>query len=375
MSTHPMSPIHHSWLPWLAHHSRLVLCFTFGMGQMRVPVTFSTSILLRLEKKEYNDSHSLHRVLHTVSLHLQYHISPNPNPFSIQDPINCVQSFSSLEIWPMQLVITVVGVFFLWMLSVVISSEQKTSDPSITDRLWSIVPIVYVWTVVFVDGTYHPRLLTMATLVTMWGARLTYNFAIKGGYSGGEDYRWIEVRRWYPGWKFEAFNFIFIHYQQLVILAFTTPIYVAQATNAPFSTMDWIGTGLFLALLSFETIADIQQFRFQTEKYRRIANKEDLGPYAKGFIDSGLWSITRHPNYFGEMGVWWAFQVFSIASTGEWLNWTLIGPVFLSMLFVFPQASIDVAENLSAAKYKQYAAYQRSVSRIIPWFPSARKEE
>ena len=40
----------------------------------------------------------------------------------------------------------------------------------------------------------------MVTLSTLWGIRLTFNFWIKGGYSGGEDYRWKEVRKWFPGW-------------------------------------------------------------------------------------------------------------------------------------------------------------------------------
>eukprot|EP00951_Prasinocladus_malaysianus_P047828 scaffold652104_cov34-Prasinocladus_malaysianus.AAC.1 len=50
----------------------------------------------------------------------------------------------------------------------------------------------------------------MTGLASLWGARLTYNFYIKGGYSGGEDYRWQEVRKWFLGWQYEAFNALFI---------------------------------------------------------------------------------------------------------------------------------------------------------------------
>lgn len=49
----------------------------------------------------------------------------------------------------------------------------------------------------------------MAILVTVWGVRLSANFAVKGGFSGGEDYRWKEVRSWFPGMKYEVFNLVF----------------------------------------------------------------------------------------------------------------------------------------------------------------------
>eukprot|EP00494_Astrolonche_serrata_P027140 UN27403 len=53
----------------------------------------------------------------------------------------------------------------------------------------------------------NPRLCVMVLLVSAWGIRLTYNFYIKGGFSGGEDYRWELIRKWFPGWQYEVFNF------------------------------------------------------------------------------------------------------------------------------------------------------------------------
>lgn len=71
-------------------------------------------------------------------------------------------------------------------------------------------------------------------------------------------------------------------------------------------------------LILGEHIADVQQFDFQTEKYRRKkAGVALTGPYEKGFISTGLWGVSRHPNYFCEVHVWWAFYGFSIAASGE----------------------------------------------------------
>ena len=79
-----------------------------------------------------------------------------------------------------------------WVLSVVlgIGSSAGTSDPSIVDRLWSILPVVYVWHMLLSSEgppLGNPRLLVMAVLVTLWGSRLTFNFWLKGGFSGARS--------------------------------------------------------------------------------------------------------------------------------------------------------------------------------------------
>lgn len=194
----------------------------------------------------------------------------------------------------------------------------------------------------------------------------------QGGYSAGsEDYRWEEIRKWFPGWKFEVFNLIFIvFFQQAVILGFSSPAAVAmQNSDTPLGFVDGIAATLFVIFWIGETIADQQMFDFQTEKYRRIAAKEPAGKYSKGFIDTGLWSWSRHPNYFCEVSLWWAYWLFSVGASGTWINFSFPGPFFLTLLFVSPRASCDVTELLSGRKYAQFADYQRRVSKFIPWWP------
>ena len=71
----------------------------------------------------------------------------------------------------------------VWIASVI------THDHSWVDRIWSVIPVVYVWIFASAAGLANFRLDIMAALVTVWGARLTFNFARKGGYTGVEDYR------------------------------------------------------------------------------------------------------------------------------------------------------------------------------------------
>ena len=104
-------------------------------------------------------------------------------------------------------------------------------------------------------------------------------------------------------------------------------------------------------------------------RYRRRAAQQPLGAeYERGFITTGLWSLSRHPNYFAEVSLWWAFYLFSVAALGSVLNWTLWGALFLSILFLAPGASLDVTEALTSRKYDTYPQYQQAVSRCIPWW-------
>lgn len=212
----------------------------------------------------------------------------------------------------------------------------------------------------------------MSILSTLWGLRLTYNFYIKGGYSGGEDYRWVQVRKWFPGLQFEVFNLLFIcSYQLLLLLAIAAPAAVASHPSharRPLVPLDYIAGTMMFGLIVCEAIADHQQFVFQKEKYRRIAEKLPAGGYSKGFIDTGLWAHSRHPNYFCEVHIWQCFYLFSVSASGEWLNWSIVGAIFLFLLFVPPKASLEVTEALSSRKYAEYADYQKRVSRFYPWY-------
>ncbi|RQP12752.1 MAG: DUF1295 domain-containing protein [Microbacteriaceae bacterium] len=93
---------------------------------------------------------------------------------------------------------------FCWIASLV------TKDTSWVDRLWSIVPVVYVWVFAAGSGLSDPRLVVMAVLVTLWGARLTFNFARKGGYSGMEDYRWAILRERMTPAQFQGPSFLLV---------------------------------------------------------------------------------------------------------------------------------------------------------------------
>ncbi|MBN1198288.1 MAG: DUF1295 domain-containing protein [Bacteroidales bacterium] len=250
---------------------------------------------------------------------------------------------------------------------------ELSGNNSQVDKLWSILPIVYAW-VVASFGDFSPRLVLMSVLVTLWGVRLTTNFALKGAFSwrfwaGEEDYRWPLLRQkpeFKPRWRWTLFNLFFISgYQLTLILLFTLPMIIAlQFNSVPLGIFDWVVAGLMLFFIGFETVADIQQWNFQSKKWAKIRAGEKLtGDYQKGFLDKGLWAYSRHPNYLAEQAIWVCFYLFSIPASGEWFNWSIAGCLLLIVLF---QGSSQFSEEISEGKYPEYSDYQKRVPRFFP---------
>ncbi|SNR33771.1 Steroid 5-alpha reductase family enzyme [Lutibacter agarilyticus] len=251
---------------------------------------------------------------------------------------------------------------------------EITDNKSQVDKLWSLIPIVYVW-IISAYGNYSPRLILMTILVAIWGIRLTYNFSRTGAFSikfweGEEDYRWQILREkpeFKARWKWTLFNLFFISgYQHILILLFSLPtLVVLQFNNTPLGVLDYVATVLMLFFIIFETIADEQHYAFQTKKHTLIkAGKKLTGDYKKGFLDKGLWALSRHPNYWAEQSIWVSFYLFSVAASGQWINWSIAGCLLLLVLF---QGSSEFSEEISAGKYPEYLNYQKKVSRFFPW--------
>jgi steroid 5-alpha reductase family enzyme len=252
---------------------------------------------------------------------------------------------------------------------------EITRNCSQTDKLWSITPILYTGYFAWASH-WDPRITLMAALTLVWGARLTFNFSRRGGYSwrfwgGEEDYRWSVLRendlfKGHP-FRWTLFNLFFISlYQHALIWLFTLPaLLCAEAMGQGLFWADYLLAALFLGLVLIETIADQQQWNYQTEKHRRKKAGEPLTQgYELGFTHTGLWAYVRHPNYAAEQSIWLVFYAFTIAATGRWMNWSLAGGLLLLILF---QGSSDFSEKISLQKYPRYQDYLRKVGRFLPF--------
>jgi steroid 5-alpha reductase family enzyme len=239
-----------------------------------------------------------------------------------------------------------------------------TGNCSQVDRLWSITPPLYVIGFAAAAGFRDPRLDVMALLTVLWGARLTYNFGRKGGYkAGSEDYRWPVLRERLGPIGFQLLNATFIApYQNFLLFLIALPAWAAfQGRAIPFGPLDAIATLGFLLFLAGETIADQQQWTFQTDKHARKARGESV---SHEFLTTGLFAWSRHPNFFCEQAIWWTLVLFAIAAGGSALYGA--GAFLLTLLF---QGSTTFTEKISLAKYPSYAEYRSTTSRLMPWPP------
>ncbi len=246
-------------------------------------------------------------------------------------------------------------------------ASLATGDTSWIDRLWSILPECYVW--VYAVGAHlrDARLDVLAALTTLWGIRLTYNLARKGGYRGSEDYRWAVLRRSMSSWRFQLFNlfFIVIYQSGLLVLIALPAENVYQHAATPFGALDVALSVLFLGALVGETVADQQQWDFQTWKQRELAAGRSPEPR---FLQTGLFRFARHPNYFFEIAQWWLVFLFGAVAAGSVAQPTVLGAVLLTALFV---GSTTFTERITRSRYPEYARYQAATSAIVPWFAGA----
>jgi steroid 5-alpha reductase family enzyme len=244
-----------------------------------------------------------------------------------------------------------------WLLSLL------TREYSWVDRLWSLIPVVYVAVLAGGAGFRDARLDTMLVLVALWGTRLTFNFARKGGYApGGEDYRWKVLRERLTGWRFQLFNLFFITvYQNLILLLICLPALTAREHQGGFGVLDVVAAVVFLGLLLGETVADQQQWRFHQWK----KTQEDPRPR---FLQTGLFRYSRHPNFFFEQAQWWVVFCFGAIAAGTPVQWTVLGAILLVLLFL---GSTRFTESISLSRYPEYADYQARTSAVIPWPPKS----
>ncbi|MEW5809320.1 MAG: DUF1295 domain-containing protein [Actinomycetota bacterium] len=239
---------------------------------------------------------------------------------------------------------------------VVFAFSRAYRNSSFYDTYWSVIPpllCVYWWSQG--DGdTVRSWLVTV--LVVVWAVRLTGNWLYAFPGLHHEDWRYPMFRERAGRWEFLA-DLVAIHLiPTLQVFLAMVPVYVAVTT--PGRGVVWLSVVAFvlgLAAVALEFVADAQMHRFVRD--RRPGQ----------VMDRGLWAWSRHPNYFGEFGFWFALALFGIAATPTaW--WLFAGAA--AMLAMFLGASIPMMEERSLARRPDYQAVIDRVSRFFPRPPA-----
>ncbi|NYF78611.1 DUF1295 domain-containing protein [Granulicella arctica] len=233
--------------------------------------------------------------------------------------------------------------------------QQRTENAGYVDVGWSynlgLLGLLYAG---LGSSSALPR-WTLAAMAMLWSLRLGTHI-LRRVHGHAEEGRYAALRQhWgqHTGLKF----FFFFQAQAILDVLLSLPfllVAIDRNGSAAFTSIQVVAIALFLVAIAGEALADGQLARF-----KRTA--------AKGAVcEMGLWSYSRHPNYFFEWLIWVAYALFATSTCFGWFAWT--APA-LMLLFLFKVTGIPYTEAQSLrSKGEAYARYQRTTSVFIPWF-------
>ena len=232
-------------------------------------------------------------------------------------------------------------------------------NSSFYDAYWSVIPplIALYWTMAATaQGIDMTRAWLVVILVWLWGVRLTANWATFWPGLEHEDWRYAPIKTNAGKWNAVA-DFSAIHlFPTVIVFAACLPIYAAVAMDArPLNVLDYLAATVTLIAIFIELVSDIQLHRFLT--HRKPGE----------IMKTGLWALSRHPNYFGEWLFWAGLALFGVAAVPSAWWWVLPGAI--AMLVMFLLASIPMIDKRSLARRPEYATHMQQVSGFMPWFP------
>ncbi|KAL2612715.1 hypothetical protein R1flu_024407 [Riccia fluitans] len=226
----------------------------------------------------------------------------------------------------------------------------------VTDFAGTTNFVVLAVLTLLLNGTYHYRQLVLTTFVILWGLRLAL-FLLFRILSWGEDKRFDDKRD-------NLIRFaVFWILQAVWVWTVSLPVTVLNGSgkNPEFGPRDYVGWGMWAVGMIIEAVADQSKLNFKN------------APQNTGrWCDAGLWSWSRHPNYFGEMLLWWGVFLATtpVLSGGQW--GVIASPLLLCALLLF-LSGIPILESSSDKRHRnnpEYVRYKKTTSPLIPLPPA-----
>ena len=220
-------------------------------------------------------------------------------------------------------------------------------NASVYDPYWSVQPMVITLAYAF------PRRLTffswlLLAAVCVWGVRLTWNWALNFGSLEREDWRYVMLRE-KTGKLYPVINFTGIHMvPTLIVYACTLPAAQAIRDGAEANFWSVAAVCLCFGAAALQTVADLQMRGYRAER-------------ETPFCRRGLWKYSRHPNYLGELMMWWGIGLSVFAVYTNW--WLLAGAAANTVLFLV--VSIPMADGRQAKK-AGFAEYKAETRMLLP---------
>lgn len=250
-----------------------------------------------------------------------------------------------MEPWTASLLPGLAAFVALWPLSLALR------DASVADAWWGAGFVAALLTACLVAGATGERAALLLALVGLWGARNGFTMIRRRLRHGAEDPRYAALRAaWGPAFRWKSLFVVFLLQAILQWLIALGPIAGALAPAAPLGPLAFAGAALALAGLALETRADAELDRF----------KRNAPPHA--LLTTGLRAHVRHPNYVGEIAVWWGLWLIA-AEAGAW--WAILSPILITFLLVKVSGAPATGEELARSK-PGYPAWAARTPAFLP---------
>ena len=233
-----------------------------------------------------------------------------------------------------------------WLLSLIMKNA------SIVDIVWGLGFAITSWVLaITIDGD-STRQILLAVMVGSWGLRLG-GYLAKRNIGHGEDWRYKAMRK-KKGARFGLISLVTVFGLQGVLMwVVSLPVMFGNSDATPgVGPLAVIGVMVWAVGLSFEAVGDWQLVQF----------KKDPNNAGK-VMRTGLWSLTRHPNYFGDALLWWGIGIVG-AETGSGVI-GFIGPVVMTV-FLLRVSGVPMLERSLMKRREGYAEYAARTSAFIP---------
>jgi steroid 5-alpha reductase family enzyme len=252
------------------------------------------------------------------------------------------------------LVLTGLGIVALMMLALWLT-HLLIRNAAVVDVGWAAgLALLAIFYAIKGPG-YATRKWAIAAMAGFWGLRLAAYLLFSRVVGKPEEGRYVSLRK---EWKTQLpLRFLFFfEFQALLDVLLSLPFLLASLNTRPaLGKAEKAGVAIWLVSICGEAIADYQLNRFKK-------NPENRGKTYR----SGLWSYSRHPNYFFEWMIWVGYGIFALGSPWGWMG--LISPAMM-LYFLVGAAGIGATEAQALrTRGLGYRAYQRSTSTFVPWF-------
>lgn len=246
---------------------------------------------------------------------------------------------------------SILGAFIF--INIMFAWAVKDNNYAHIDIGWGLIFVVIAACSQYFAGALEVFNLFYVGLVAAWGFRLAI-YLFNRNHGKPEDIRYTEMRAaWKGSQHLNGYFRVFILQMVLALLVMIPIFPLASIKTFEYDSLFYIGTSLWIIGFYFEAVGDYQKNKFK----QKPANRGKI-------CKVGLWKYTRHPNYFGEVTLWWGFW---ISLSNKLPLWTIIGPLLISFL-ILKVSGIPMLE-IKKKDDPDFQIYMKETNAFFPWFP------